>query len=121
MRKIDFKYGEDMKKEILSRIFPDGYLKTREELFFQFYVGLFGLVPIKVTFAPSSVSLDPLGKENRTKKIYDEILCSVFKREDFDCKAERHVSYNEDFEVVIDFAKCGMDLLFNRKNKENAA
>lgn len=123
-RKNDFVISEEFKKELLAKLFKNGYGKTPEHLFEEKYCGYSDLVPLEVKFYSNMMDIDRMGRIKggaRAKEVMDDIVSDIFGRR-VKCGDDEHPEdFNQDLQAKVIYFNNGVTLLFKRKEKENAA
>lgn len=114
-RRID----RDLKKIVLTRIFEHGYSADKYSIQ-ERYCGYFGRIPLQTTFYPSAVCIDRLTRltESTSKKINNEILCSLLQKEDFDIQTTDTADFMENTYIEIETTPRQLGIIFyDKENK----
>lgn len=123
-RKNDFVISEEFKKKLLAKLFEGRCTTNGKEGVLEKYIGYYGETPLEVSFWKGVMDITRLDKLKRgisNNQSNREILSEVLGRELEEVKDMQYEDYNQDLVARVICYNHGASLVFERKQKEDAA
>lgn len=123
-KKNEFVISEEFKKKLLAKLFEGRCTTNGKEGVQEKYIGYYGETPLEVSFWKGVMDITRLDKLKRgisNNQSNREILSEVLGRELVEVKDMQYEDYSQDLVARVICYNHGASLVFEQKQKEDAA